>query len=233
MGIPPKEKVMSHQIRIMMVEDHPEYREIVELALGKESDMKLISQFGTVERALRSLRDRDNGGQSPDVILLDLNLPGMGGLEAVPHFINEVPDARIIILTQSDREQDVLKAVMLGASGYLLKSSTVRQFTEGIRTVMNGGASLDSKVANFILKTLKTKLSKTEFEQLLTERELEVLSLLAEGRVKKEIAERLQISLSTVVTHVTHIYEKLNATNAPSAIAKAFQLGILPISKLD
>ncbi len=224
---------MSHQIRIMMVEDHPEYREIVELALGKESDMKLISQFGTVERALRSLRDRDNGGQIPDIILLDLNLPGMDGLEAIPHFANEVPDARIIILTQSDREQDVLKAVMLGASGYLMKSSTVRQLTEGIRTVMEGGASLDTKVANFILNTLKTKLPGKEFEQLLTERELEVLSLLAEGRVKKEIAERLQISLSTVVTHVTHIYDKLNAPNAPSAIAKAFQLGILPISKLN
>ena len=224
---------MSHQIRIMMVEDHPEYREIVELALGKESDMKLISQFGTVERALRSLRDRDNGGQSPDVILLDLNLPGMDGLEAIPHFTNEVPDARIIILTQSDREQDVLKGIMLGASGYLLKSSTVRQLTEGIRTVMEGGASLDTKVAKFVLNTLKTKLPGKEFEQLLTERELEVLSLLAEGRVKKEIAERLQISLSTVVTHVTHIYDKLNAPNAPSAIAKAFQLGILPISKLD
>lgn len=224
---------MNHQIRIMMVEDHPEYREIVELALGKESDMKLISQFGTVERALRSLRDQDNGGQSPDVILLDLNLPGMGGLEAVSHFTNEVPDARIIILTQSDREDDVLKAVMLGASGYLLKSSTVRQLTEGIRTVMAGGASLDSKLAKFVLNTLKTKLPKNEIEQLLTERELDVLSLLAEGRVKKEIAERLQISMSTVVTHVAHIYEKLNAPNAPAAIAKAFQMGILPISKLN
>lgn len=224
---------MNQKIRIMMVEDHPEYREIVELALGKESDMKLISQFGTVERALQSFRDRDNHGKSPDVILLDLNLPGMDGLEAVPYFTNEIPDAKIIILTQSDREQDVLKAVMLGASGYLLKSSTVRQLTEGIRTVMEGGATLDTKLAKFVLKTLKTKLPKKEFEQLLTKRELEVLSLLAEGRVKKEISERLQISLSTVVTHVTHIYEKLNAPNAPSAIAKAFQLGILPISKLD
>jgi DNA-binding NarL/FixJ family response regulator len=224
---------MNQKIRIMMVEDHPEYREIVELALGKESDMTLISQFGTVERALRSLRDRDNHGERPDVILLDLNLPGMDGLKAVPHFTHEIPDAKIIILTQSDREQDVLKAVMLGASGYLLKSSTVRQLTEGIRTVMEGGASLDTKLAKFVLKTLKAQLPKNEFEQLLTERELEVLSLLAEGRVKKEIAERLHISLSTVVTHVTHIYEKLNAPNAPSAIAKAFQLGILPLSKLD
>ncbi len=223
---------MNQKIRIMMVEDHPEYREIVELALSKEPDMELVSQFGTSERAMRSFRDR-NGGEKPDIILLDLNLPGMGGLESIPYFSAEIPEAKIIILTQSDLEDDILKAITLGASGYLLKSSTVRQLTEGIRTVMSGGASLDSRLAKFVLKTLKTKLSKSEFEQLLTERELEVLSLLAEGRVKKEIAERLHISISTVVTHVTHIYEKLNAPNAPAAIAKAFQMGILPLSKLD
>lgn len=223
---------MNQKIRIMMVEDHPEYREIVELALSKEPDMELVSQFGTSERAMRSFRDR-NGGEKPDIILLDLNLPGMDGLESIPYFSAEIPEAKIIILTQSDLEDDILKAITLGASGYLLKSSTVRQLTEGIRTVMSGGASLDSRLAKFVLKTLKTKLSKSEFEQLLTERELEVLSLLAEGRVKKEIAERLHISISTVVTHVTHIYEKLNAPNAPAAIAKAFQMGILPLSKLD
>jgi two-component system nitrate/nitrite response regulator NarL len=232
MGIESTQKTMNQKIRIMMVEDHPEYREIVELALSKEPDMELVSQFGTSERAMRSFRDR-NGGEKPDIILLDLNLPGMGGLESIPYFSAEIPEARIIILTQSDLEDDILKAITLGASGYLLKSSTVRQLTEGIRTVMSGGASLDSRLAKFILKTLKTKLSKSEFEQLLTERELEVLSLLAEGRVKKEIAERLHISISTVVTHVSHIYEKLNAPNAPAAIAKAFQMGILPLSKLD
>jgi DNA-binding NarL/FixJ family response regulator len=223
---------MNRKIRIMMVEDHPEYREIVELALGRETDMELTSQFGTTERALRSLRDHEER-EKPDIILLDLHLPGVGGLEAIPHFSTEIPDAKIIILTQSNREDDVLKAIMLGASGYLLKSSTVKQLTEGIRTVMEGGATLDVKVAKFVLKTLKTKLPPSEIEHLLSKRELEVLSMLAEGRVKKEIAEGLHISLTTVVSHVGHIYEKLNAPNAPAAIAKAFQLGILPISKLE
>jgi two-component system nitrate/nitrite response regulator NarL len=223
---------MNRKIRVMMVEDHPEYREIVELALGRELDMELTSQFGTSERALRSLRDR-KGHDEPDIILLDLHLPGVGGLEAIPHFSTEIPDAKIIILTQSNREDDVLKAIMLGASGYLLKSSTVKQLTEGIRNVMTGGASLDAKLANIVLKTLKSKLKPNEIENLLTKRELEVLTMLAEGHVKKEIADRLQIGFTTVVSHVTHIYEKLNAPNAPAAIAKAFQLGILPISKLD
>lgn len=223
---------MNRKIRIMMIEDHPEYREVVALALSKEPDMEVTSQFGTSERALRSLRDRDEY-QEPDIILLDLHLPGASGLEAIVHFNNEIPHAKIIILTQSNREEDVLKAIMLGAAGYLLKSSTVRQLTEGIRTVMEGGASLDTKLAKFVLKTLKNKLPPSEIEHLLSMRELEVLTMLAEGRVKKEIAERLHIGLTTVVSHVGHIYEKLNAPNAPSAIAKAFQLGILPLSKLD
>lgn len=223
---------MNRKIRIMMIEDHPEYREIVGLALSKESDMEVTCQFGTTERALRSLRDREVHAE-PDIILLDLHLPGVSGLEAIPHLSNEIPQAKIIILTQSNREEDVLKAIMLGASGYLLKSSTVKQLTEGIRTVMEGGASLDTKLAKFVLTTLKTKLPPNEIEHLLSKRELEVLSMLAEGRVKKEIAEGLRISLTTVVSHVGHIYEKLNAPNAPSAIAKAFQLGILPLSKLN
>lgn len=223
---------MNRKIRIMMVEDHPEYREIVELALSRELDMEMTSQFGTTERALRSLRDREMR-EEPDIILLDLHLPGLGGLEAIRHFSTEMPGAKIIVLTQSNREEDVLKAIMLGASGYLLKSSTVKQITEGIRTVMEGGASLDTKLAKFVLTTLRTKLPPNEIEHLLSKRELEVLSMLAEGRVKKEIAEGLRISLTTVVSHVGHIYEKLNAPNAPSAIAKAFQLGILPLSKLD
>ena len=219
---------MSEQIKIMMVEDHPEYREIVELAIGRQPDMELISQFGTSERALRSLNDR-RAPAKPEVILLDLNLPGMSGLEALPYFSKEIPDVKIIILTQSDREEDVLKAIMLGASGYLLKSSTLKQLTEGVRTVMSGGASLDANVAKFILSTLKDKLPQREMAQLLTNREVEILTLLAEGLVKKEIGDQLGISVTTVVTHVSHIYEKLHVKNAPSAIAKGFRLGLLSV----
>jgi len=222
---------MTKKIRIMLIEDYPGYREIVELALGQEPDMELISQFGTAERAVRDLLD--HVPNHPDIILLDLNLPGISGLEAIPHFLASLPGARIIVLTQSNREADILQAIMLGASGYILKSATVKQLTEGIRTVMAGGAALDAKVAKFVLSTLKNNFPKRDIEQLLTEREMEIITLLAEGRVKKEIAERLGISIFTVVTHVTHIYEKLNVKNAPAAIAKAFQKGILPLGKVD
>jgi len=223
---------MSNRIHVMLVEDHPEYRDAIELALAKESGMELTSQFGTAERALRNLKHAKKY-KVPDVILLDLNLPGMDGLDALPLFSAALPTVKIIILTQSDREADVLKAITLGAAGYLLKSATLKQITEGIRKVYRGGASLDSKVAQFILKTLKTILPPDEINQSLTEREMEVLTLLAEGCVKKEIADRLCISSTTVVTHVSHIYEKLNATNAPSAINKAYRMGIFPTRKAD
>ncbi len=223
---------MVSKIRVMLVEDHPEYREAIELALGKEPDMELESQFGTSERALRSL-EREDPLPAPHVILLDLNLPGMGGLDAIPFFHAVLPGTKIIILTQSDREADVLRAITLGASGYLLKSATLKQITEGIRNVHEGGASLDANVARFILTTLKTQLPQGKTEQVLTEREMEVLGLLAEGFVKKEIANRLGIGSTTVVTHVSHIYGKLHVTNAPSAIDKAYRMGIFPMKSTE
>ncbi|MFC1764828.1 response regulator [Planctomycetota bacterium] len=223
---------MKGEISIMLVEDHPEYREAVELALRKEPDMELTSQFGTAERALRSLQN-DNQDKGTDIILLDLNLPGMDGLEALPLFSSAKPNIKIIVLTQSDRETDILRAISLGASGYLLKSATLRQITEGIRGVHSGGASLDANVAKLIIKSLRTKLPTDEIKQVLTEREMDVLTLLAEGYVKKEIAERLSISKTTVVTHVSHIYNKLNVTNAPAAINKAYRMGIFPPKNAD
>lgn len=216
-------------IKIMVVEDHPDYREIVELILGRHDDLELVGEFGTAERALHSLRER-RGRQLPDIILLDLNLPGVGGLDSIGFFRSAAPDARIVILTQSDREEDVMKAIMLGASGYLLKSATADQLVEGIRSVHTGGSPLDPSIARCILDNLQAVLPPGGVESLLTERETQVLTLLAEGCVKKEIADRLQIGHSTVVTHVAHIYEKLNVQNAPSAIAKAFRMGILKMS---
>jgi two-component system nitrate/nitrite response regulator NarL len=218
---------VKNKIRVMLVEDNPRYREVVALALKQEPGVQLASQFGTAEIALRSLREQTDGPR-PDLILLDLRLPGMDGLKALPQFFSFAPSAKIIVLTQSDNEADVLRAISLGASGYLLKSSTVTTITEGIRTVMNGGASLDAGVARFILNTLKTRLPKGGTEDLLTDRQMEILSLLGEGLLKKEIAERLKISYATVDEHVAHIYDRLGVRNAPAAVNKAHVLGLFP-----
>lgn len=217
---------MKENIRVMLVEDHPGYRQTINLALETEPDIELVSEFGTAERALRSVHDRQAHKRQPDVILLDINLPGITGLDALPAFHTSFPDAKILILTQSDRESDVLRAIELGAAGYLLKSASLIHITEGIRTVINGGASLDPKVAKFILQNLQGNVPSKAPKPVLTEREMEVLTLLAEGLVKKEIADKLNIGFSTVATHVMHIYEKLNEPNAPAAIHRAHVLGL-------
>lgn len=217
---------MKKKIHIILIEDHPEYRDVIEMALGKEPDMELTGQFGSAEGALHGLL-HDQKHKGTDIVLLDLNLPGISGLEALPLISEATPNARIIVLSQSDREADVLRAITLGASGYLLKSASRRQITDGIRMVMNGGASLDAGVARFILKTLKAKLPRQATGPTLSNREMEVLSLLAEGLSQKEIADRLAIGNTTVVTHINHIYEKLNVTNAPAAVNKAHRFGLL------
>jgi DNA-binding NarL/FixJ family response regulator len=216
---------MTKTIRITLVEDNLDYRDIIALTLGAESDIELINQFGTSEAALRDLKALPKG-KLPDLILLDLRLPGMSGLEALPHFREALPDTPIIVLTQSDHETDVLAAISQGAAGYLLKSSTLEKLTAAVRTVMSGGAALDASIASFIFKTLQAKLGPQEINHVLTPRELEILILLSDGLVKKEIAQRLDISFATVDTHIRHIYEKLHVQNAPSAVRQAFNLGL-------
>ncbi|MFC5050761.1 response regulator [Rubritalea spongiae] len=216
---------MGEEISIILIEDNESYRNVIKRALNRASVMKLLCQFGTAEIALRTLRD-DPPSPTVDVVLLDLNLPGMSGLEALPYFRQSLPDAKVIILTQSDKEADVLGSIALGASGYLLKSASNKEIKEAIHTVMGGGASLDPKVAQFILKTLEHKPLKKEETSFLTDKELQVLTLISEGLEQKEIAAELSVSRNTVAFHIKHIYEKLDVQNAPSAVAQAFKKGI-------
>lgn len=218
----------NRPIQVILVEDSPDYRLVIEHALEVEPDIELVGQYGTSEIALRAL-ENNQPKLSPDLILLDLRLPGMDGLESLPWFQKAQPKAKIVILTQSNAESDVLKAIQLGAAGYLLKSSTADQLVDGIRSVIQGGATLDASIARFILDALQTSLPEEASEALLSKRQMEILALLADGLVKKEIADQLKISYSTVNTHVEHIYQKLNAANAPAAISKAYKKGILPI----
>lgn len=221
---------MKQQIKIMLVEDNPEFRDVVAFTLSDEPDIELQSQFGTADFALRSLQDL-SARKVPDLILLDLHLPGTSGLEAIPWFKEAVPDAEIIILTQSDREEDVLRAISAGASGYLLKESTLNQITAGIRTVMNGGATLDPLMAKYLINHHKKHPEQQAEQRLLSPRELEILHCIADGKLQKEIAAALNISPKTVDTHIRHIYEKLNVKNAPAAVAEAYKTGLFPYNR--
>ena len=219
-------------IRVTLVEDSPEYRETITMAFAKEKDLKLISQFGTAEEALRSLQTTAEKN-TPDIILLDLNLPGLSGIEALPCFAECVHNAKVIVLTQSNRQKDVLNAIRAGASGYLLKGSTRRQIFESVRTVMNGGAMIDPEIATYILDTLKKQPSQVNQSKTLSERELEILNLLGDGLQQKEISDRLNISNNTVSTYLRRIYEKLEVQNAPAAISRAYKTGLLPADEQD
>ncbi|MFC5050745.1 response regulator [Rubritalea spongiae] len=218
---------MKETIQIMLVEDHPKYRSIIEMALKHESDMAICGTFGAAEVALRSLQDVQNKVM-PNVILLDLNLPGISGLESLPWFRQYLPNTHIIVLSQSDVPEDVFSAIQQGAAGYLLKSSSLNQIKDGIRTVINGGASLDPKVAVYILEQWKRQPAVKKSEKALSERELEILKLLGQGLVKKEIGDKLGIGYGSVATYIRRIYEKLGVVNAPAAIDMAYRKGILP-----
>ena len=215
----------SAMIRIMVIEDNVDYRTVIALAIDDATDMKLIGLFGTTEIALRTL-ETTRESEKPDILLLDLRLPGMSGLDALPLIHAASPATRIIILSQSDAPNDIVRAISSGVSGYLLKSARLKEITDSIRTVSQGGGSLDKNVAKFILEKMTTK--ELFHIDALTERENEILLMLSEGFVKKEIATQLGIGYSTVDTHVSHIYKKLGVSNAPAAVSKAYQSGILP-----
>jgi DNA-binding NarL/FixJ family response regulator len=212
---------MKKPTQIMLIEDSLAYRNGIACALNEQPDMELISEFGTAEIALRNL-DKN----SPDLILLDLNLPGMSGLDAIPLIKQRSSETKIIILTQSNKEADVLQAIESGASGYLLKSSSIEQLIRGIHHVGNDGATLDPNLARFILGTLRQKLRKSVTETHLSKREMEILTLISQGLAQKQIASQLKISIYTVTEYIHNIYEKLNVQNAPAAVSKAYRTGL-------
>jgi two-component system, NarL family, nitrate/nitrite response regulator NarL len=215
---------MKTQIKIILVEDNRAYRKGISYALESNPDMELIGEFGAVEFALDALEKI----ATPDILLLDLNLPGLSGLESIPLFREQSPETRIIILTQSDREADVLHTIRLGASGYLLKSTSIAQLIAGIQGVHEGGATLDPAVSQYILNIVQQKPVKEESDTDLSARELEVLKLVAEGQAQKMIASHLNISVHTVSEYIHNIYSKLEVPNAPAAVSKAYESGILP-----
>ncbi|MFC5050751.1 response regulator [Rubritalea spongiae] len=207
-----------------MIEDNHEYREAVCLVINRDKSLKLVGAYESVEEALEQLKV---GTETPDIILLDLHLPMMYGLDGLSQFLELAPDSDVIILTQSSEQEDVLRAISLGASGYLLKSASVTEIKACIHKVAAGGAILAPEVAKYVMQTLQKKSSKAGNECNLTKRELQVLELLAEGMIKKEISEALSIAYDTVDMHVRRIYQKLEVSNAPAAVTKAFRSGLL------
>jgi len=215
---------MSDKIKIDLIEDNESFLEIISLAL--EDDYDINQKYRNAERSIQAYQsDKAN---TPEVILLDLRLPGYSGLEALPIILKELPQVKVIILSQSDDEKDVLQAIQLGASGYLLKSSSIHEVRDSVKTIHEGGVVLDPAVANYLVKEIKKDGSFQEDNEMgLTSREFEILLLLADGLMKKDISTKLHRSYSTIDTHIKNIYKKLNVNNAPAAINKAHKMKLL------
>ena len=205
-------------IRIVVVDDHPIVRQGLVATLDDEPDFEVVGAAGSAEEALTLV-----ARQAPDVVLLDLELPGLSGVEAIPRLREVSPPSRIMVFTAYDTDERVLSAVRGGASGYLLKGAAVAEIASAIRTVAGGGTALAPSAA----ATLAAAVRSPRGAGPLTPREREVLRLVADGQPNKQIARTLGISEPTVKFHVTSIFNKLGADNRAQAVALAAQRGLL------
>ncbi|MCH7224801.1 response regulator [Haloferula sp. A504] len=190
---------MKTETEIWLVEDNEIFATGVQRTIDRLEGMRCGGRYGSVEQAFAAL---DAGG-TPEVILLDVQLPGMDGITALSHLKAKAPGAQVVILTVFDDADKIFRAVCAGASGYVLKSSTRAEIGEAIRQVIDGGASMAPEVARKVLDTLAHKDDSPGGDDYgVTPRQRDILRLMADGLVKKEIAEVLNISVATVSTHM-------------------------------
>lgn len=213
-------------ITVWLVEDNEVYRLGLSRAIESADGMRCPEAFADAESALAAVESDTN----PDVILLDVGLPGMDGLSALKRFSKLTPDTRIVLLTVFTDTDKIFKAVCAGANGYLLKTATTDQVLSAIRQAAEGGAPMDPGVAERVL-TLFNQLAEAKTppppDYGLSAREKQILEQMAQGLVNKEIADVLDISPHTVVNHLRSIYAKLHVNTNTGAVAKAVREGLV------
>jgi two-component system NarL family response regulator len=203
-----------NEIRIMLVDDHPAFRKGMVALLESEPDLRVVAEAGDGGKAFELYRQT-----RPDVVLMDLRLPGIGGVEAIMAIRKEFPDARVIVLTTFDMDEDIFRAIQSGAKSYLLKDTPEDELAEAIRAVHTGKEILSGKVAE--------RLAARRRRADLSQRETEVLSLLTKGRSNKEISSSLFITEDTVKAHLKTLFAKLNVKDRTEAAINAIRQGIV------
>jgi DNA-binding NarL/FixJ family response regulator len=214
------EAAKDGQINVWLIEDHVEFRNTVMRVLALDADFK-AEVFTRCEEALARLKQ----GGSAHVILLDIGLPGMSGLDGITEFKTISPATQIIMLTSFDDPPKVRKAVQSGATGYLLKTTGAKQIGSRIREVLSGGAPLDTRIARHVLTMLTSSPGGDRYG--LAPREREVLEQLVAGKTIKEIASTLGVSYYTVDTYLRRIYQKMDVQSRSHAVSKALQARVV------
>jgi len=213
-------------IKLLLVDDHALFRKGVASALASHTDIEVVGEASNGEEALNKARDL-----MPDVILMDISMPGCDGLEATRRIKAEIPYVKIIILTVAEQDESLFEAIKSGAHGYLLKTIEPRHLLEALRGVFKGEAPISRVTASKILKEFARRSQRSAPQEAppvgkLSPRESEILELLTKGATNKEIAATLCISIHTVKNHLQNIMDKLHIQNRAQAVAYAFEAGL-------
>jgi DNA-binding NarL/FixJ family response regulator len=206
-------------ISVLVVDDHPVVRQGLVGVLEDDPEFAVVGSVGSAEEALALA-----GARHPAVVLLDLELPGMDGIAAIPRLLAASPETRILVFTAYDTDERVLGAIRAGARGYLLKGAPATEIARAIRAVAAGGSHLEPRVASKLIAEMR---SPNRGRDALSERERQVLRLVADGLSNKQIARELVLSERTVKFHVASLFRKLGADNRAQAVALAVQRGLL------
>ena len=205
-------------IRLLIVDDHPLFREGLAHTLGAARGIVVAAQADSGRSALEQWRQ-----VRPDVAIVDISMPGMDGIDTVRQIKAQDPGAKVLMLTSSEEQDDVVAALDAGAEGYVTKSIRYADLVAAVREVHAGGRPLGETVAR--------KLARRDRDKPLTARELEVLAKLRDGLTAVEIGERLAITARTARAHIEALKEKLGAVNSAQAVARGFELGLLPTTR--
>ena len=212
---------MSEKIRVMIVDDHPVVRRGIQSLLSEEDDIQVAGEAVNGKDALEKVEDL-----KPDVILMDLVMPEMSGIEAIERITASHPDARILVMTSFAADDKVFPSIKAGALGYLLKDSDPEDLIRMIRQVFRGELSIHPTIARKVIQELNRPATEPLTPSPITEREVEILKLLAEGMENKEIAAKLVVQDATVRTHVSNILRKLQLANRVQATLYALRTGL-------
>jgi DNA-binding NarL/FixJ family response regulator len=219
------EQLALEDVRVLIVDDHDLFRSGLRNLLEEEG-VQIVGEASAGQEALKIVREL-----APDVVVMDLNMPGMGGVEATRHISTIAPLTRVLMLTISDQDNDVIDAIMAGACGYLLKDSSIQDLIAGIRAASLGESLISPTIAAKVLQRVRAASRQPEIETTiraeLSDREIEVLKLIANGKDNAMIAGELHISPKTVKNHISNILMKLQIDNRIQAAVYAVRSGIV------